>query len=135
MIFQGILTSIAKKLYVFVIFQGVRLSPPPNPPLDPRMKCIHYSARSKASSRLNLSSGLPTKLVSLQRHASLEASLDMILSIKRETWTQISLRGCAGWSAPFLFIHPEDRVARVETYFKSVLRNSVPVSSVHIFSV
>ena len=35
--FQGIRTSIAKKPYIFVIFQGGWLSEPPCPPLDPRM--------------------------------------------------------------------------------------------------
>ena len=35
------------------------------------------------------------------------ASLDMILTNKRTTKVLISLRGCAGWSVPLLFAHPE----------------------------
>ena len=33
----------------------------------------------------------------------------MIISKKRITNALISLRGCAGWSAPLLFANPEDR--------------------------
>ena len=36
----------------------------------------------------------------------LVASLDMILSNERITKALIRLRGCAGWSAPLLFIKP-----------------------------
>ena len=40
MIFQGIRTSIAKKLSIFVIFRGgLNPLPPPPRPLDPGMKC------------------------------------------------------------------------------------------------
>ena len=40
---------------------------------------------------------------------------DMILSIKGIVKALISLRGCAGWSAPLLFANPKDRISRVET--------------------
>ena len=39
MIFKGIQTSIAKKPYIFVIFQGGRGLDPLSPPLDLRMLC------------------------------------------------------------------------------------------------
>ena len=39
-IFQGIWTSIAKKHYSFVIFQGGGPAPCPYPPLDPRMSML-----------------------------------------------------------------------------------------------
>ena len=41
---------------------------------------------------------------------SLVASLDMILLDKRITQALISLRGCAGWSAPVLFANHRKRV-------------------------
>ena len=44
---------------------------------------------------------------SLNIEVSLEASLDIILSSKRITKALISLRGCAGWSAPLLFATPQ----------------------------
>ena len=48
-IFQGIRTSIAKKLYIFVIFHGV--PDPLSPPLDPHMECnicvISYFSEGK----------------------------------------------------------------------------------------
>ena len=37
----------------------------------------------------------------------------MILSKKRKTKALISLRGCAGWSAPLLFANRDDMVSRV----------------------
>ena len=37
MTFQGIRTSIAKKSYIFVIFQGGGRGSDPVPPMDPRM--------------------------------------------------------------------------------------------------
>ena len=42
------------------------------------------------------------------------ASLDMMLFKKRITKALISLRVCAGLSAPLLFTLPEDRFSRVE---------------------
>ena len=45
---------------------------------------------------------------------SLEASLNLILSIKRITQALIRLRRCAGWSAPVLFENPEDRFSNDE---------------------
>ena len=43
MIFQGIRTSIAKKPYIFVIFQGGWGGPDPLfPPLDPHMMCKSF---------------------------------------------------------------------------------------------
>ena len=53
---------------------------------------------------------------SYKTEISLEASLDMTLSKKRITKALISLRGCAGWSAPVLFVNPEDRFSRVEVH-------------------
>ena len=47
---------------------------------------------------------------SLINEISLVASLDMILSNKRITKALISLRGCAGWSAPLLFANPRRQV-------------------------
>ena len=41
----------------------------------------------------------------------------MILSKKRITKVLISLGLCAGWSAPLLFAHPEDRFSCVEAHF------------------
>ena len=38
----------------------------------------------------------------------------MILSKKRITKAMISLRGCAGWSAPLLFANPKDRFSYIE---------------------
>ena len=46
-IFQGIMNSIAKKPYIFVIFQG-RSRPPPPPPPPPRIHACdtcHFDAR------------------------------------------------------------------------------------------
>ena len=40
----------------------------------------------------------------------------MILSNKRITKAQISLGGCAGLSAPLLFVDPKDRFSRDEAY-------------------
>ena len=40
----------------------------------------------------------------------------MILSKKRITKALISLRGCAGWSAPLLLANPEGRFSRVEAH-------------------
>ena len=40
----------------------------------------------------------------------------MILFKKRITKALISLRRCAGWSAPLLFSTPEDRFSRVEAH-------------------
>ena len=45
MIFQVILTSIAMKPYIFVIFQG-GMSSPTVPPLDPRMVWIDIFKKS-----------------------------------------------------------------------------------------
>ena len=42
------------------------------------------------------------------------ASLEMMLSKKRITKALISLRGCAGWSAPLMFADPEDRFSRAD---------------------
>ena len=39
-VFQWIQTSIAKKPYIFVIFQGGVRTPFPLLPLDPRMYCL-----------------------------------------------------------------------------------------------
>ena len=39
-ILQGILTSIAKESYIFVIFQGGPDPLPPPPPLDPQMNVL-----------------------------------------------------------------------------------------------
>ena len=50
------------------------------------------------------------KPVSLATEISREASLDMILFKKRITKALISLRGCAGWSAPLLFANPRRQV-------------------------
>ena len=47
---------------------------------------------------------------SLKIEISLEASLDMILFIKRITKVLIRLRGCTGWSAPLLFSNPRRQV-------------------------
>ena len=47
---------------------------------------------------------------------SLEACLHRILFIKRITKGLIRLRECAGWSAPVLFIIPEDRYSHVEAH-------------------
>ena len=47
----------------------------------------------------------------------LVARLDMILSKKRITKALISLRGCAGWSAPVLFANPEDRISHDDAHF------------------
>ena len=45
----------------------------------------------------------------------------MILSKKKRiTNALVSLRGCAGWSAPLLFATPEDRFSHVEAHIKVV---------------
>ena len=49
----------------------------------------------------------------------LEESLDMVCSKKQITKALISLRGCAGWSAPFLFANSEDRFSHVEAHHSS----------------
>ena len=41
----------------------------------------------------------------------------MIISKMRITNALISLRGCAGWSAPLLFVNPEDRFSRVAAHY------------------
>ena len=72
----------------------------------------------RTSPRQNLSSGFLQKRDSnqspqLHRLAigiSLVESLDMELSKKRITKALISLRGCAGWSAPLLFANPQRQV-------------------------
>ena len=46
----------------------------------------------------------------------LEESLDMVCSKMRITKALISLRGCAGWSAPLLFANSEDRFSHVEAH-------------------
>ena len=43
----------------------------------------------------------------------------MILTSKRITKALISLRVCAGWSAPLLLANPEDRFSRVEATIKA----------------
>ena len=47
---------------------------------------------------------------------SLVSSLDMILSNKRITKALIRLRRCAGWSAPVLFVNPQDRFSSVNAH-------------------
>ena len=59
--------------------------------------------------RQNLSSRFPTKR--LKPVSSAVASLDLILSKKRLTKALISLRGCAGLSAPLLFANPEAQIS------------------------
>ena len=58
---------------------------------------------------------------------SLQASLDMILSKKRIKKVLIRLREWAGWSAPLLFAHPQDRFsldeAHIVPYFMYILVN------------
>ena len=58
-----------------------------------------FGVSDKASFKL-VSSATET---SQKIEISLVASLDMILLDKRITKALISLRGCAGWSAPVLF--------------------------------
>ena len=57
----------------------------------------------------------------------LVASLHTILSTKRVTKALIRLRGCAGWSAPVLFVTPENRFSHTEAHmisFQSVYYNA-----------
>ena len=51
----------------------------------------------------------------------------MLLSDKRIPKALFSLRGCAGWSAPLLFAHPEDRFSRVEALLRDISTNDVYV--------
>ena len=44
----------------------------------------------------------------------------MILFKKRITKALISLRGCAGWSAPLLFANPEDRFSCDEAHIAHI---------------
>ena len=72
--------------------------------LDARKPVIRVS--DKASFK-------PDSLVtetSLKIEISLVASLDMVLSNKQLTKALISLRRCAGWSAPLLFANPRRQV-------------------------
>ena len=56
----------------------------------------------------------------LQRLARKWYCLDMILSKKQIIKALISLRGCAGWSAPSLFANPDDRFSCVEAHIITV---------------
>ena len=74
-----------------------------------------------ASARQNLSSGFLTKPDSiqspqLQRLISSVAILYIILP-KIRTKVLISMRGCAGWSAPLLFSNTKDRLSHVEAHY------------------
>ena len=47
----------------------------------------------------------------------------MVLSKKQITKALISLRRCAGWSAPLVFASPEDRFSRVEAHMISTVQS------------
>ena len=63
-VLQGIQTSIAKKSYIFVIFQGGG-SGPPFPPLDPHMYIVFFNRRINTSNSINpgnMPQNIPTGL-------------------------------------------------------------------------
>ena len=63
----------------------------------------------------------PATETSYKIEISFVASLDIIFAHNRITKALISLRGYAGWSAPLLFAHPQDRFSRVEAHYNSLL--------------
>ena len=65
-----------------------------------------FGVSDKASFKL-VSTAIET---SLKIEISLAASLDKIILDKRPTKALISLRGCAGWSAPVVFVNPRRQV-------------------------
>ena len=60
------------------------------------------------------------------------ASLDVILSNKRITKALIRLHGCAGWSAPLLFLNPRRRFSRVDAHIRGSGWGSL-VFTIHYF--
>ena len=52
----------------------------------------------------------------------LVASSDMLLFNKGITKALIRLRGCSGWSAPLLFVNPEDRFSSRSPKYELVYR-------------
>ena len=71
---------------------------------------VKYGIFIWASSRENLSSGFQTKRLSNQSLQLQRLARKLILLDKRITKVLISLRGCAGWSAPVLFPNPQRQV-------------------------